>query len=181
MRGVFPPQYRKTNIDSGSILVSQDCPAHTLRLSPRVVVRQERSDSREISRAMRDVSSNTPVVSIVDDDESVREALKGFIQSIGFGAEIFPSAEDFLASNNLDKTSCIIVDVHMPVMTGLELQCRLDSSRCRIPMIFVTAHDDPAVRVQALKAGAVDFLSKPFDADALLIAIHMALDRKEDA
>jgi FixJ family two-component response regulator len=82
---------------------------------------------------MRDVSSNTPVVSIVNDDESVREALKGFIQSIGFRAEIFPSAEDFLASNNLDKTSCIIVDVHMPVMTGLELQCRLDSSRCRIP------------------------------------------------
>ena len=130
---------------------------------------------------MRDVSSNTPVVSIVDDDESVREALKGFIHSIGFRAEIFPSAEDFLASNNLDKTSCIIVDVHMPVMTGLELQCRLDSSRCRIPMIFVTANDDPAVRVQALKGGAVDFLSKPFNADVLLSAIHAALDRKEDA
>jgi FixJ family two-component response regulator len=102
------------------------------------------------------------------------------IQSIGFGAEIFPSAEDFLASNNLDETSCIIVDVHMPVMTGLELQYRLNSSRCRIPMIFITAHNDPAVRVQALKAGAVDFLSKPFDADALLSAIHVALDRKED-
>jgi FixJ family two-component response regulator len=130
---------------------------------------------------MRDVSSNTPVVSIVDDDESVREALKGFIHSIGFRAEIFPSAEDFLASSNLDKTSCIIVDVHMPVMTGLELQCRLDSSRFRIPMIFVTAHDDPAVRVQALKGGAVDFLSKPFNADVLLSAIHAALDRKEDA
>ena len=130
---------------------------------------------------MRDVSSNTPVVSIVDDDESVREALKGFIHSIGFRAEIFPSAEDFLAANNLDKTSCIIVDVHMPVMTGLELQCRLDSSCFRIPMIFVTAHDDPAVRVQALKGGAVDFLSKPFNADVLLSAIHAALDRKEDA
>ena len=130
---------------------------------------------------MRDVSSNTPVVSIVDDDESVREALKGFIRSIGFRAEIFPSAEDFLASSNLDKTSCIIVDVHMPVMTGLELQCRLDSSRFRIPMIFVTAHDDPAVRVQALKGGAVDFLSKPFNADVLLSAIHAALDRREDA
>src|SRR6185503_8963592 len=94
----------------------------------RVVLGQERSESGETGRAMRDVSSNTPVVSIVDDDESVREALKGFIRSIGFRAEIFPSAEDFLASNNLDKTSCIIVDVHMPVMTGLELQCRLDSS-----------------------------------------------------
>jgi FixJ family two-component response regulator len=69
----------------------------------------------------------------------------------------------------------------MPVMTGLELQCRLDSSRFRIPMIFVTAHDDPAVRVQSLKGGAVDFLSKPFNADVLLSAIHAALDRKEDA
>jgi FixJ family two-component response regulator len=103
------------------------------------------------------------------------------IQSIGFGAEIFPSAEDFLASNNLDETSCIIVDVHMPVMTGLELQYRLNSSRCRILMVFITAHDDPAVRVQAVKAGAVDFLSKPFDTDALLSTINVALDRKDDA
>lgn len=129
---------------------------------------------------MRDVNSNTPIVSIVDDDASVREALNGFIRSAGFRAETFPSAEDFLASNNLHKTSCIVVDVHMPVMTGLELQCRLNSRRCRIPMIFITAHDDPAVRVQALRAGAVDFLSKPFNADVLLSAIHAALDRKED-
>jgi len=85
---------------------------------------------------MRDLSSNTPVISIVDDDESVREALKGFIQSIGFGAEIFPSAEDFLASNNLGKTSCIIVDVHMPVMTGT----RDDISTCA----FNTSHTNSA-------------------------------------
>ena len=121
------------------------------------------------------LTSSTPIVTIVDDDESVREALEGFIQSIGFRADVFPSAEDFLASNNLDKTSCIIIDVHMPVMTGLELQCRLNSSDCRIPMIFVTAHDDPVVRIQALKAGAVDFLSKPFNAEVLLSAIHAAL------
>jgi len=124
---------------------------------------------------MGGLTSSTPIVTIVDDDESVREALKGFIQSIGFRADVFPSAEDFLASNNLDKTSCIIIDVHMPVMTGLELQCRLNSSDCRIPMIFVTAHDDPVVRIQALKAGAVDFLSKPFNAEVLLSAIHAAL------
>jgi FixJ family two-component response regulator len=124
---------------------------------------------------MGDLTFNTPIVTIVDDDESVREALKGFIQSIGFRADVFPSAEDFLASNNLDKTSCIIIDVHMPVMTGLELQCRLNGSHRRIPMIFVTAHDDPVVRIQALKAGAVDFLSKPFNAEVLLSAIHAAL------
>jgi FixJ family two-component response regulator len=109
------------------------------------------------------------------DDESVRDALKGFIQSIGFRAEIFPSAEDFLVSDILEQTTCLIVDVHMPVMTGLELQYRLDSSRCRIPMIFITAHDDPTERIQALKAGAVDFLKKPCSADALLKAIHMAV------
>ncbi len=129
---------------------------------------------------MRDVSSNTPVVSIVDDDESVREALKGFIHSIGFRAEIFPSAEDFLASNNLDKTSCIIVDVHMPVMTGLELQCRLSNSRFRIPMIFITARDDPPTRAQAVKAGAIDFLQKPFTGDTLLGAIQAALHTRGD-
>src|SRR5262249_60505278 len=94
-------------------------------LPRRVALGQERSDSGETGRAMRDVSSNTPIVSIVDDDESVRDALNGFIRSVGFRAETFPSAEDFLALNNLHKTSCIVVDVHMPVMTGLELQCRL--------------------------------------------------------
>ena len=89
---------------------------------------------------MRDVSSNTPVVSIVDDDESVREALKGFIHSIGFRAEIFPSAEDFLASNNLDKTSCIIVDVHMPVMTGLELISYLGLNETNVVLVPRTPH-----------------------------------------
>src|SRR5437016_13751016 len=82
----------------------------------------------------------------------------------------------------LDRTTCMIVDVHMPVMTGLELQCRLATSRCPIPIIFITAHDDPAVRVQALRAGAIDFLRKPFNEDALLDAIHAARSkaRRED-
>src|SRR5919108_1124337 len=111
---------------------------------------------RNYYTAMRDLNSKVPVVSIVDDDESVRDALKGFIRSIGFRAETFPSAEDFLASDIFAETACMIVDVHMPVMTGLELQCRLASSGFRIPMIFITARDDPAARFQALKAGAVD-------------------------
>ena len=128
---------------------------------------------------MLDAISKTNLVTIVDDDESVRDALKGFLQSAGFAAEIFSSATDLLGSNVLDKTSCLIVDVHMPVMTGLELQRRLSNSRFRIPMIFITARDDPQARAQAVKAGAIDFLQKPFAADALLGAIHAALDSKQ--
>jgi FixJ family two-component response regulator len=123
----------------------------------------------------------TPVLSIVDDDESVREAIKGFIQCIGFRAEIFPSAENFLVSDILEQTTCLIVDVHMPVMTGLELQCRLASRRCGIPIIFITANDNPTARVQALKAGAVDFLRKPFNEDDLLSAIQAALALERDS
>ena len=127
---------------------------------------------------MLDAISKTNLVTIVDDDESVRDALKGFLQSAGFAAEIFSSATDLLGSNVLDKTSCLIVDVHMPVMTGLELQRRLSNSRFRIPMIFITARDDPQARTQAVKAGAIGFLQKPFAADALLGAIHAALVTK---
>jgi len=127
---------------------------------------------------MLDPISTTNLVTIVDDDESVREALKGFLQSAGFAAEVFSSATDLLGSNVLDKTSCLIVDVHMPVMTGLELQRRLGNSRFRIPMIFITARDDPQARAQAVRAGAIDFLQKPFAADALLGAIRAALDTK---
>ena len=127
---------------------------------------------------MLDDISTSILVTVVDDDESVRDALKGFMKSVGFAAESFSSAEDFLGSDILDKTSCLIVDVHMPVMTGLELQCRLRNDQSRIPMIFITAGDDPAARAQALKAGAVDFLRKPFAGDSLLDAIHAALGNK---
>lgn len=129
---------------------------------------------------MTDTISTKILVSIVDDDESVRDALKGFIQSAGFAAEIFSSAVDFLGSDILSKTNCLIADVHMPVMTGLELQCRLRNDQSRIPMIFITAGDDPAARAQALQAGAVDFLRKPFAGDTLLDAIHTALGNTGD-
>ena len=129
---------------------------------------------------MLDDISTSILVTVVDDDESVRDALKGFMKSVGFAAESFSSAEDFLGSDILDKTSCLIVDVHMPVMTGLELQCRLSNNQSRIPMIFITARDDPETRAQALKAGAVDFLRKPFAGDTLLDAIHTALGNTGD-
>lgn len=130
---------------------------------------------------MLEISSTSILVTIVDDNESVRDALKAFMQSVGFAAAIFSSAEDFLGSDILPKTSCLIVDVQMSVMTGLELQRHLSDNRSRIPMIFITARDDPAARAQALKAGAVDFLKKPFAGDTLLGAIRAALDRKADA
>ena len=129
---------------------------------------------------MSDDISTSVLVTVVDDDESVRDALKAFMQSVGFAAAIFSSAEDFLGSDILHKTSCLIVDVQMSVMTGLELQRHLSDNRSRIPMIFITARDDPAVRAQALKAGAVDFLNKPFAADRLLAAVHAALGNRGD-
>ena len=101
---------------------------------------------------MSDNISTRILITVVDDDESMRDSLKGFLRSAGFAAEIFSSAADLLGSNVLDKTSCLIVDVHMPVMTGLELQCRLGNSRYRIPMIFITAREDPMARAQAVKA-----------------------------
>jgi FixJ family two-component response regulator len=97
----------------------------------------------------------------VADDESGRDALRAFIRPVGY---------DFLDSNVLDKRICLIVDVHMPGMTGLKLQCRLDDRQCQIPIIFITAGDDPAVQAPALKPGAVDFLRKPFAGDRLLVA-----------
>ena len=128
---------------------------------------------------MTDAISKTILVTVVDDDESVRDALKGLSDG-GFAAEIFSSAADLLDSNVLDKTSCLIVDVHMPVMTGLELQRRLGNSRFRIPMIFITARDDPPAQAQAVKAGAIDFLQKPFAGDTLLGAIQAALHTRGD-
>ena len=116
------------------------------------------------------------LISIVDDDESVREATTGFLKSNGFRAEVFASAEEFLASPHLAETKCLILDVQMPGITGLELQRRLAVGNHRIPIIFITAHQEPKIRNEAMRAGAVDFLSKPVSEEALLHAIRSALD-----
>ena len=116
------------------------------------------------------------LISIVDDDESVREATTGFLKSNGFRAEVFASAEEFLASPHLAETKCLILDVQMPGITGLELQRRLADGNHRIPIIFITAHQEPKIRNEAMRAGAVDFLSKPVSEEALLHAIRSALD-----
>jgi FixJ family two-component response regulator len=116
------------------------------------------------------------VVAIVDDDESVREALLALIQAYGISTLAFASAEGFLSSVELKRIGCLISDIRMPGMSGLELQSKLNEERCKIPIIFITAHGDEKVRMQALRSGAVEFLVKPFDDEALLESVRAALN-----
>jgi FixJ family two-component response regulator len=117
---------------------------------------------------------DTSRISVVDDDASVREAIRGLLRSAGFDAEVFASAEEFLTSGRLLGTTCLVLDVRMPSMSGIELQERLISSGHTVPIIFITAHADEDERARALDRGAVDCLRKPFSDDALLEAIAKA-------
>jgi FixJ family two-component response regulator len=124
--------------------------------------------------------ANRPLISVVDDDESVREAIEGLIRSVGFAVKIFASAEEFLNSDHLSDTDCLILDVRMPGMDGIELHRHLLASHREMPVIFITAHgSDDWARSRALANGAVDFLSKPLSEDELLSAIRKALDRND--
>ena len=116
-----------------------------------------------------------PLISVVDDNDGVRESLRGLIRSVGLAVEVFPSAEEFLNSDHLSDTQCLILDVRMPGMDGLELRRRLVGSKRNIPTVFITAHGNASARSQALKDGAVDYLFKPFSEQALLNAINEAL------
>jgi FixJ family two-component response regulator len=116
------------------------------------------------------------VIAIVDDDESVREAMTSLLRSNRFKTETFCSAEEFLNSPLLVKTRCLLLDIGMPGIGGLELQRRLAGEGRRIPIIFITANDNQDIRMEAMRAGAVDFLSKPFSEEALLKAIRNALN-----
>jgi FixJ family two-component response regulator len=118
---------------------------------------------------------SVPLISIVDDDESVREALCGLLRSVGFAVSAFASAEEFLASDQLGSAKCLVLDVRMPGMGGIELQRQLVASHCETPVILITAYEDDGVRAQALRGGAGAVLIKPFSEDALLNAIHSAL------
>lgn len=115
------------------------------------------------------------VVSIVDDDESVREAMTDLMKSLGFPAEAFDSAEAFLGSSRRHDTGCLIADVQMPRMTGLELHRRLVASGRPIPTILITAYPDERGRARALAAGVICYLTKPFDEDGLIGCIRLAL------
>jgi FixJ family two-component response regulator len=119
---------------------------------------------------------NSRLVAIVEDDESVQLALRDLIESDGLPAICFGSAEQFLDSEARNKAACMITDIRMPGMSGLELQAKLKAERCRIPIIFITAHGDAETRIHAMREGAVEFLSKPFDDAVLLEIVHAALE-----
>ena len=119
--------------------------------------------------------SAAPLISIVDDDDSLRNSLNNLIRSVGFRAQGFSSAEAFLNSTQLHDTACLILDVRMPGMSGLDLQRQMVADNSRIPIVFITSHGDDNARTRALEAGAVDFLYKPFREEALLSAIDRAL------
>ena len=119
--------------------------------------------------------ANHSVICVVDDDESVRESLEGLMRSVGFAVNTFASAEEFLDSGNLRNTECLILDVRLAGMNGLELQRQLASSHSEIPIIFITSYEDDEVRARALNRGAVAYLLKPFNDEELLDAIDAAL------
>jgi FixJ family two-component response regulator len=122
------------------------------------------------------IQGNTKLVAIVDDDESMRSALQGLLKSAGLPARAFASAEEFLKSGNQEQAACLITDIRMPGISGLELQAKLKAEHFRIPTIFITAHGDAKLRMQALRAGAVEFLAKPFDDEDLLDSVRAALE-----
>jgi len=122
------------------------------------------------------IEHNSKLIAIVDDDQSVQNALQDLIESEGLSAQCFGSAEQFLESREQHRAACLIVDIRMPGMSGLELQAKLKAERCRIPIIFITAHGDAKMRIQAMRDGAVEFLTKPFDNTVLLETVQAALE-----
>lgn len=117
------------------------------------------------------------MVVIIEDDESYRVAVRRLLKSAGFSVQSFASAEDFLNSGEQRETGCLIADIRMPGMSGLDLQSKLNSDHCPIPTIFITAHGDEKMRLQAMRGGAVKFLAKPFDGEVLIEAVRVALER----
>ena len=121
--------------------------------------------------------SRVPVISVIDDDASVRTATDNLLSSLGYVVYTFASAEEFLRSSHFNDTSCVIADVQMPDMSGLDLQARLRTQGHRVPFIFITAFPEETVRARALKAGAICFLTKPFDRRTLIKCLETAMER----
>ena len=116
------------------------------------------------------------LVVIVDDDDSIRSAVQDLLEAVGFPAQGFASPEEFLKSGKQQETACLITDIRMPGMSGLELQANLKAKQYRIPIIFITAHGDERMRMQARREGAVEFLSKPFDYQVLIDSVRAAIE-----
>lgn len=120
--------------------------------------------------------SKEKTVAVIEDDDSYRRAVQRLLKSAGFRAQSFRSAEDFLSSGLQHETGCLITDIRMPGMSGLDLQSKLNSDHCPIPTIFITAHGDEKMRLQAMRGGAVRFFAKPFNGEILLQAVRRALE-----
>ena len=115
------------------------------------------------------------LTAIIDDDEAMQDSLRDLMEAAGLVARCFGSAEEFLASDLRAQAACLIVDIRMPKMSGLQLQTRLKEEECNIPIIFITAHGDSRMRIRAMREGAVEFLAKPFDHHLLLKRVRSAL------
>jgi len=116
------------------------------------------------------------LIAIIDDDEAMQDSLRDLMEAAGLVARCFGSAEEFLESDLSRSAACLIVDIRMPKMSGMELQTRLKEDECNIPIIFITAHGDARMRIRAMREGAVEFLAKPFDHHVLLKRVRAALD-----
>ena len=123
------------------------------------------------------MTANSPTVFVIDDDDLVRAAIQGMLKSVGLRPETFGAAQEFLRSKRPDGPSCLVLDVRLPGVNGLDFQHELAGAGIRIPIIFITGHGDIPMSVRAMKSGAVEFLTKPFRDQDLLDAIHQALDR----
>ena len=116
------------------------------------------------------------LIAVIDDDEAMQDSLRDLLEAAGLVARCFGSAEEFLESDLHTGAACLIVDIRMPKMSGLQLQAKLKEEECNVPIIFVTAHGDARMRIRAMREGAVEFLAKPFDHQVLLKRVRAALD-----
>jgi FixJ family two-component response regulator len=153
--------------------------AISTRSGPTVVADIERPRSGDLLRrsAEADVPAAAPVVFVVDDEVSIRNSLRRLIASVGFNVEVFPSAQAFLGARRPDAPGCLVLDVRLPGLSGLDLQRELAATDAELPIIFLTGHGDIPMSVRAMKAGAVEFLTKPFREQELLDAIRSAIER----
>jgi FixJ family two-component response regulator len=131
---------------------------------------------QRISSPQHAMRQRSKLISIIDEDESMRNSLRDLIESAGLVAQCFGSAEEFLESELHRRTACVIAEIRMPKMCGPELQSRLKEEECNVPIIFITARADARMRIQAMRRGAVEFLTKPFDHHVLLETLQAALD-----
>src|SRR5271167_326715 len=131
----------------------------------------------ERSKSPREIADEAPIVVVIDDDESMRRALTNLFESVGLRVETFGSGSEFLRRNLPDIPSCIVLDIRLPGMSGLDFQTLLEKAAIHIPIVFMTGHGDIPMTVQAMKAGAADFLAKPFRQQVMLEAVTAAIER----